>query len=886
MKTYAMLFFALVASLAAPLHAGITVDAMRVNNLDRPLGIDQLPVFSWTLTATERGTLQRACQIVLTADDGTTLWDSGRRTCSRTGMAYEGPALLSCTAYRWKLRVWDDKGRPSPWSAPSAFETALLDSSRWKALWICADASDTVKNRVPVFGRNFAVKKAVRRARAYVSGLGIFDLRLNGQPVTDNVLEPGETDYIRTVFYATYDITDKLVQGTNTMLSFVGGALYCNPANSRYSKFNRVYGPPRFLAQVLIDYADGTSETLVTDTLWHVAPSATAFSSWYGGEDCDGRLSCSCTSTASCSVDSWKHAQLCNVPAGRLMAQFYQPTKVVETWHAVSVSQPAKGTYLVDFGRDFSGQYTFSLHQDSGTTVTLHPTERLTVDSLADQRATGFPCYDSYTFRGDAGAETWGPHFMYHGFRYLLVYGLQSAPQPSMFTVWRIRAAVPLTGSVATSDTLVNAIHRIVRQSMESGLYNTITDCPHREKLGWLEVPQLMFNSFSFDFDMAAWWPKVALDTRDAQRADGYIPNVAPHHVTFTEYWDNDPSWGGSAILVPYRSYLFYGDKSGIRASWPAMNRLMRYYATRSRGGLVDIACLGDWGTYDKRTTVGYTINCTYYALALAMESCARALSLPTDEARYHLLATAIRDSIRARYLHHGIFDAGTQADYALALYYGIVSPAERAATFSRLVTTVRQAGCHLTTGEVALKPLFMTLSDGGCNDLVYRMVTSADMPGYGYFIRQGATSLPEFWDMKESLNHSEMGHFEEWLYSGLGGIRSYTTGFRTFRLQPWFAPGLRWADISTRCGAGRIAVSWKRAAGRIEVSFEVPVNTEAEVVLPVSRNADLKENGKPLRAADGIRNIRRTALTAHITVGSGSYRFTFPDAPAAAQGN
>jgi alpha-L-rhamnosidase len=736
----------------------------------------------------------------------------------------------------------------------------------------------TKTNEVSIFGKNFTINKEIKRARAYASGLGDFDLRINGQKVTDHVLEPGETDYTKTVLYATYDITDKLVQGKNTALSFVGGALYNNPANNRYNKVNRTYGPKRFIAQIQIDYADGTSDTIITDESWKVSTGATTFSSWYGGEDYNANLYQSEMFQAGYAVDGWQNAELCTVAAGTLKAQFYPQTKVVETWKAIAVKAPTAKAYVVDFGQNFAGQYEFTLKQPANTVIKLYPTELLNSSGVSDQRPTGSPRYDTYTFRGDEHGETWGPHFMYHGFRYLVIYGLKSAPTPDMFTAKRIRSSVTRTGSVETSNTMLNNIHKIIVRATESNLYNTLTDCPHREKLGWLEVPQLMFNSISFNFDMAPWWPKIALDTKDAQFDNGYVPNVTPHHITFSGAFDNDPSWGGSTILVPYRSYKFYGDRSVIESAYPTMNRLMAYYKTRTSGNLLNIDGLGDWGAYDKNTTVGFTINCTYYALAQAMEECAHTLGFTADENSYHQLAENIRTAINTKYFVNGVYDAGTQADYAMALYYNIVEDKDRASVVNQLLATVKSADYHITTGEVALKPLFMSLSENGYDDLIYQMANKTDMPSYGYFVKQGCTTLAENWAMKSSLNHCMLGHIEEWFFSGIGGIRNSSIGFKKFRIEPYFGKELSFAKVQTDCGAGNISTDWKRTDNVISANFEVPVNTVAEIVLPAKEFTVIAEGDKEIALGNGIINITRDSLSAHITVGSGSYHFNFAD--------
>lgn len=723
------------------------------------------------------------------------------------------------------------------------------------------------------FGSSFTLSKPISKARMYASGAGHFELRINGKRVTDHVLEPGESHFPKTVLYATYDVTGLLKEGRNAVIAFVAGAQYHNPKMARYQKLTNDFGPLRFIGQLEVEYADGTTQTFASDESWkYTEKTPYTFCSWYGGEDYDANIATQ--ESLQEGIDSWRNAVLCTEAIGKLTAQYYQPTDVVETWHPVSVKAINNGDYLLDFGQNFAGQYEFTLKGEKGQTIQMWPAELLNAQGSIDQSEIGTPVYDQYTFSGEANGETWGPTLVYHGFRYLLVKGLDKAPATDQFTAKRIRLGVEQTGSFSCSNNLLNKTHTLIVRSIASNLYNSLTDCPHREKLGWLEVPQLLYNSLTYNFDLAAWMPKIAMDTRDSQHDNGYICNVAPGFYQLDDFWGNDPSWGGSTILIPYRSYLTYGDVQTLKDQYQTMKKLMSYYQTRSSGNLVDIKTLGDWGAYDTRTSVKFTINCTYYALAKAMAEIAAIVGQSTDANYYKILANRIQAAINKEFYHSkGYYDNNTQASNAMALYYGIVDSRNRTKVLNSLVQCVKDANYHLTTGEVALKPLFMSLAENGYNDIVYKMATAEDMPSYGYFVRQGATSLPEFWDMRASQNHCMMGHLDEWFYSHLGGIRNEGLAYDSITIEPYFASDLSWVKARMNTVRGVVAVEWEKSDdNNILLNVNVPFGAKASVIVP--NIFHVTEKGGGLEDTNGIQGVVQGTEHLCISLSSGSYKF------------
>lgn len=410
-------------------------------------------------------------------------------------------------------------------------------------------------------------------------------MTLNGKPVTDNKLEPGESEYEKTILYSTYDVTSLVLQGANTLIARVaGGIFHVDKLNGRFSKGEVVNtGDKALKAELHIDYEDGTSDVILTDEQWTSTPSPTLGSNWWGGEDYDARKEIAGIRQTFYDVSTWNPVKVVASPSfrssqasglGVLKARQHEPVRVVEEWKAVGVKSVYSGgyhLYVVDFGRNFAGQYRFKLKGKSGQVITLREGESLNADGsiFMENYYTGpADTYETYTFAGKENGEEWGPEFMYHGFRYLQIIGLDEAPKPEDFTALRLRSDMDLAGTFETNNSLLNDIHVICRDAIQSQLYNSITDCPHREKLGWLDVPNEMYNSLVYNYDMENFFKKVVLDCFDAQYSNGRVPSTVPH---FMSVYDDDPNWGGAAILVPYRSWKTYGDVTTMTKFYPQM---------------------------------------------------------------------------------------------------------------------------------------------------------------------------------------------------------------------------------------------------------------------------------------------------------------------------
>lgn len=781
--------------------------------------------------------------------------------------------------------------------------------SNYTAAYTATDiAAPTFKGdeyRVPYIGRAFTIEKPVKRARIYASALGVFTLRLNGQSVTDAVLEPGESEYEKTILYSTYDATTQLKQGANTLMAQVAGGIYnIEYLDGRYSKGEvKNNGATALLCELHITYEDGTTEVIASDNTWCTALSPTIGSNWWGGEDYDARLQIADIHHAEVDMTAWEEAKVIKPHFssphsgvsghGTLKSRMHEPLRVVEEWQAVEVKTIQSGGYtlrMVDFGRNFAGQYRFRLKGRAGQQISLRCGESLNPDgSVAMQNYYTGPSdtYDVYTFRGDAEGEEWGPEFMYHGFRYLQIIGLDEEPLPTDFTAMRIRSDMDNIGTLITSNALINDIHVICRDAIASQLYNSITDCPQREKLGWLDVPNEMYVSLNSNFDMQNLYKKVVLDCFDAQQANGMVPSVSPFYMNV---YVDDTNWGGTAILVPYRNWRYYGDKSLMERYYPQMKRLITHYNSCTSGYLIrnDFSVLSDWGQetagVSPMVPTEFTETTTYYYLLRVMAEMANELGHSTDATTYNNRADKVKEAFNKKFYNAttGVYTSvsgggGRQSEQAMPLYYGLVPEGDEAKVAAVLAHRVKADGYKIKTGEIALKPLFMSLADYGYNDIVWQMACQTDCPSYGYWVKQGYTTTPEYWDVGAfSQNHCMMDHIEEWFFTRLGGIRNADTALRNVHIQPYIPADLDSCHITTQSHYGLIRSAWQRTSGGgIAYHITIPAGSEATLALVVPTGKILIEDGQPLTAGEhGIVAVNYTDALAYITLGSGDYRF------------
>jgi alpha-L-rhamnosidase len=701
--------------------------------------------------------------------------------------------------------------------------------------------------RQALLAHGFTLSKPIRSARLYAAGLGIFEPRLNGAEVGDAVLEPANTDFRKRVQYSTYDVTDRLRPGENTLGFMLGGGIYDVPADSgRYVKFAGSMGPPKLIAQLEVTYADGTREVVATDDSWRANSGPTTFSSWYGGEDYDARRERAGWDAPGAAHEGWRTAtDLGGADGGPVLsAQQDPPVRVQETVHAVSRREVAPGVWQYDLGRNLAGWPELTLRGAAGQTAELRPSELLGSNGRISQAEIGGPVYFRFTAAGD-GPETFHPRFMYYGFRYVEVSGLEEPPALEDVRAKVLRADNERAGDVETSDATLNATYDMVSRAVESNMLSVLTDCPHREKLGWLEEYHLLYDTVAANFDVAAYYRKLVRDITDAQLPNGMVPDIAPEYTVFGGGFRDDANWGGAVIMAPYKHYQAYGDAGPLRAAYPAMKRYMGYLATKASGDILSHG-LGDWGAFDTSTPLAIPATTAYYRFAKVMAEIAPMAGDADAATGYDALAARIRSAFNARFLDEdaGSYGSGSQASNALALAAGIVPAEHRAAVLASLRDDIAARGNHLSTGEIGLRALFDVLGDDGDADTVLAMATNPTAPSYAAMLASGATTLPEFWDGHGSQNHFMMGAIDDWSHRYLAGVRPTAPGFRRFVVAPLVPERLDSVRASWRSPYGTIRSGWERDGTALEQRVTVPVNTRAEVRVPAARASRVTLDG------------------------------------------
>lgn len=902
-----------------------SVSELRCEQSQRPLAVDPAgPRLSWQLNADRRGCLQSAYRILVAdspvalADDNGNVWDSGKVFSDRSVLVpYGGPALQPGKAYCWKVQAWDADGNLSPWSLPASFGTGLMSMQDWNgAKWIAMEPDvDSLKciegntgkwkdggpvfdkpvapYKLPQLRREFTATKPVKRAMAYICGLGQFEMFLNGEKVGDHFLDPAWTKFDKEAQYVAFDITGELRDGKNAVGVMLGNGYYHTP-HGRYLKLLFSYGAPKMICKLQIEYADGTAQTVVSDDKWRASESPVTFSSIYGGEDYDASAVQPGWAEPGFDDRKWKKAVLTQGAGVKLIPQISEPLKVMERIPTVRRFRAANGNWVYDLGQNASGIVQLTVRAVTPQSIKLIPGELINDDSTVNQRASGAPFYHVYTARGDGSSETWHPQFTYYGFRYVEVEGAVPAgesnpgalPEVIDITGLHTRNSAAQVGTFACSDPLFNKIHTLIDWAVRSNMASVLTDCPHREKLGWLEVTHLMGGSIQYRYDISRLYAKQVNDMRTAQHANGMVPTIAPQYVTFSPDFIDTPEWGSAFVIIPWNLYEWYGDLAPLRDNYERMKRYVDYLGSRADNHIVAYG-LGDWYDigpgrpgYAQLTSNGVTATAIYYQDVKILERAARLLGKEADVRKYAALASDIKRAFNEKFFDKKTlkYDRDSQTANSIALHMDLVEPQYKAVVRQNLIDDIRRRGNALTAGDVGYRYVLRALEENDASEVIYDMNSRYDVPGYGYQLAHGATCLTESWQAyrEVSNNHCMLGHLMEWLYSGLGGIRQSpgSAGYKEIVIRPQVVGDIHSAAVSFRSPYGLIRSEWSDSPQQYRQRVEIPANTTALVYLPAVDPAAVSESGVPLGEVPGLSVRERGKDYLAVAVGSGIYDF------------
>lgn len=847
------------------------------------------------------------------------LWDSDEVVSDQSlHVRYGGKLLSARQSYWWRVQVRDRDGRASLWSPIARWEMGLLDPSDWsEAQWIqlAVDTRHTPWSKRPVqaahmpksqdwqawaaplFRREFAVTKKIRRARAYLSGLGCHELFVNGRRVGDAVLDPAITTYDVRAFYVTHDLTPFLRQGRNAVGLQVGNCFFGQ--NLAFAVPWLAWGPPTVLAKVAIDYADGASTVLVTNKEWRAETGPILFDNIYAGETYDARREHSGWSVPGYDDAPWQPAAEMKSPTAHLQAQMIPPIRRIRALPVQRVIKAGNGRWILDFGQNLAGWVRLRVQEKPGTAVRLRLAEVLSPDgkhldtATTGIGATGVEQQQIYITKGRK-SETWEPRFAYHGFRFAEVTGVSKPPQPQDFTAVQVRTAVEPRGTFRSADALLNRIYRTSLWTIEDNLHGTAEDCPHREKCGWLGDAQAMAETAIYNFDMAQFWTKFVDDiatvlgrgelTYWGQKATpGIACSIAVGRRLCGEA---QPDWGAAYVLLPWYLYVYYGDTDVFTRHYEHLQRWIAYVGGLTEDHIV-VHGFGDWyppgGNTNMECPVPFTSTAYYYGTLRIMEHIASLLRKINDQAAFAREADIVKAALLKKFFDPLTHSYGSQTANAVALRFGLFPDGqdkEVARALARAVTEQHQG--HAFVGIHGGRPLYSTLSSYGFDDVVFNMLRQTDWPSFAFLFAHGFTTWPEIVHKFErgkpfgadSLNHPMHSGFAVWFHDSVGGIRPASPGFKQIELTPHGMRQLAWAETDFDSLYGPIRSHWRTHGDLFTWNIAVPVNTTATVKIP-TRDADtVTEGNQPARRARGVQFLRFEDDRAVYAVGSGTYRF------------
>ena len=838
---------------------------LRCEYLKNPLGVaTAIPRFAWTVESKVRAEIPQAFQIIIASDRARCesevgdIWDSGRVESARTyGVEYSGEPLLSVTRYFWRVRWWDGRNEVSPWSETATFGTAFLTEGEWRPKWISLKSPREFRSQgnlllgeeVPPYIQTYAIclrkevklrEKAVR-ATAYICGLGYYELWVNGAKAGDRVLEPAWTDYKKTSLYSVLDITE-LIKPQTAFAVILG--------SGRHIK-NFGYDQPRLACQIFIEYADGEYEILVADETWKAGHGPLQENGLYHGERYDARFEKPGWDRPGFDDSGWENAV--SLPSYPLGAQMLPPIRVVDVLKPKSLSQPKPGVWVFDFGQNFSGWARLRVDGPRGTEVRLRHAELLSPDGTLNTRPNeNAAATDVYILKG-GGPEVYEPRFTYHGFRFVEVTGFPGQPTPEALEGCFVHSDVEQSASFTCSDPLFNQIHQNVKWGLLSNLMSIPTDCPQRdERHGWLGDAHLAAEAAIYNFDMAAFYLKFLEDIRMAQREDGSLPDFVPPYVPRT--YPADPAWGAAYAVLVWCLYWYYGDTRVIQRHYGPLKKYVDFLTKNAEDHLLKaLGKYGDWcppgSVMPKKTPVELTSTWYYFHDVLYLSRLAQTLGRVEDVKAYGRLAEEIKSAFNAAYLEEDQYAAlrvsridksPNQTSNLLPLYLDMVPEPKKKAVLGKLLDSItRQSDGHVDTGIIGTRYLLDVLTENGHPEVAYQAVAHTSYPGWGYMVKEGATTLWERWELlagngMNSHNHAMFGSVDSWFYRAVAGLSPSEPGWEKIRVAPRLVRELTSAEATVRTPRGTTRTAWRREEKAFHLEVLVPVGAKASIHLPL----------------------------------------------------
>lgn len=817
------------------------------------------PQFGWIIGSEKQTHTQSAYRIMaasseaLLEKDAADLWDSGKTMSSEScHVLYGGDSLSSRQEVYWKVMVWDEDGRPSSWSRTAEFNMALMSDSDWKAVWIGRGEDmypdSAVTFPAPYFRKEFSIGRPVRKATAYICGLGFYELSVNGKKAGDQVLAPAVSDYgdrrlsgmlypyddcsSKRVYYNAIDVTHLLRKGINAAGVVLGNGWFNQ--RDRTVEGHMWYTTPRMLCRIEIEYMDGTAAAVLSDTTWRVSSGALVHDGIFTGEKYDARLAFSGWDRPGFDDSGWQHAVAVCAPSGDLRVQQTPYDKVTGFMYPVSCDRQDDSTYLFTFPEMISGWVRLDVRGRSGDIVRLE---------YIGEEGEDFGQEDVYVL-GGRRKESWSPGFTWHAFRTVRAVSRNVHLGMESLMACRVNTDVEDAGSFQCSDTLFNRIAEAYVLTQRNNFHGSISsDCPHRERLAYTGDAQVAAESAMYCFDMTRFYGKWLDDMSDAMnRKTGFVPHTAPFGGG-----GGGPAWGSAYVIIPWLYYCHYGDLHLLRKHYAGMCRWVEYLGTRTdcRGIVVREEpgswCLGEWCVPGQLSISAELVNTAYYYhVSDIMRKTAAVIGNAKDAACFSRLCEKIKEDFNEAFFDSGKgrYLDGRQGSDVFPLAFGLVPQGREEDVLEDLLDNLQRTGYHFDTGILGTPLMLEVLSRNGYSDIAFRLMDNRTYPGFGYLLDSRNSCLWENWEGNSSRCHPMFGSVVSWLYRYIGGIRydEDAPGMKTLVIGPHPAGDLKWCRCSCRTLYGEALSSWKIEEGKFSLDIRIPSNSSARVILPDGR--------------------------------------------------
>ena len=887
------------------LHAQLSIRQLRTEHLINPLGIETLkPRFSWQLSSPKRGTRQTAYEIRVasTVSDltkGSSLvWQSGHmQTDASVHVEYAGPSPRSGQRLYWQVRVWDNQGMASAWSAPASWQTGLLSTADWSAQWISPGFVEPATDQPsPYLRKAFRIGKKISSATAYVTALGMYEARINGQRISDALLTPGWTSYNMRVQYQTYDVTNMLTTGDNVVGAVLGNGWYRGFIG--FPGQNNVYGKGiALLFQLDIQYADGSRDRILSDDTWTCADGEIRNSEIYNGETINHQLTKKGWDSPGYDDGNWIRAKLYTGKTPTLVSTLNETVRKQERFKPVKVITTPLGEKVIDFGQNLVGWVKLTVKGKRNDTIRIHHAEVLDKEgNFYTTNLRSAKQENNYVLSGE-GIEIFEPHFTFQGFRYIRVQGYEGALRPEDFEAVALYSDMQHTGTFTSSNPLINQLQHNIQWGQRGNFLDVPTDCPQRdERLGWTGDAQAFARTATFNMNVNSFFAKWLKDLSADQLPNGAVPHVIPNVLG-----DKNSAacgWADAATIIPWTMYLAYADKRILEDQYESMKAWVGYIEEQSKNDLWNTGShFGDWLFYTMnddnsgRAAVSdkHLLAQAFYGYSVSlMLKTAKVLGNAKDMAYYEALLKRVKDAFNREYVSpNGRVSSNTQTVYTLALHFDMLPEHLRQQAADRLAENVKSYGNHITTGFLGTPYICFVLSRFGHTDVAFNLLMQETYPSWLYPVKMGATTIWERWNgikpdgsfevpSMNSFNHYAYGAIGDWMYRVVAGLDTdeEAPGYKRLIIKPHFGGKLTQAEATLETNYGNAASGWKLSEGALVVSVTVPANTTARVHLPVGNADEVVESGRVITMAREIRVIGIEAGRVVVEIGSGKYEF------------